>query len=547
MNLTRITDLGFLGLGRDVRPKRYMHHDDILDTVTDAVEALLAASEPHDGLVPSLLDRESGTMRRTLPPEIAGQRNGDRAHLGANPVHDVPLLRTMRGLAAAGGDERYADGVERYLRRFATHCTDTTTGLFPWGEHAYWHLAEDRIGDSKQVGSPDREFDPLRKVPAWVWEHIQAADPGAVQRFADGLDYHFKDTDGTPVEVEYSRHAAIAEPWRSSLRGRTSVGGDRACDFPRHCGFYVFDLAFAYRQEQRARTRDRLTTFVDYWWEKRDPGLGGVLPLESRGRTDELHATQTLSLALSLLEAADLLDGTRGSAIGEETAAPDLAATMRERAATYIEGALGVPQSPETGTFRNVCRPRDLETGAFEARSGPDVTHEIVPMPTWAAGYGNAPAAKLGLMACKGYRATGDDRLLELAEAVGRTYATASLPEPGTPARAFGPGVRGSRHVAPEDEIHVPAAVPGLALGLLADLYDLTGDRSWLDAGKDLAGEAREVYWSAESPLPRGASGVDWYESQLGPAFLLHGLARVGLLGRDGRGGCPLEADYTYR
>jgi hypothetical protein len=479
----------------------------------------------------------------------------------------VPLLRTLRGLAVAeagtgiGAEDQYADAVERALRRFAAHCTDTTTGLFPWGEHAYWHLAEDRVGDSKQVGSPDRAFDPihdhLRKVPAWVWAHVHATDPEAVQRFADGLDYHFKDTEGTGIGVEYSRHAAIADTWRPSLDGR-------ACDFPRHCGFYAFDLAFAYRRDPREATRERLATAVDYWWEKRDPDLAGLLPLESRGRTEELHAAQTLSLALSLLEAADLLDGerpragpetrveteTRSGTTGASSApasAPDLAATMRERAATYVDGALAVPQSPETGTFRNVCRPRDLEAGTFEPRTGPEVTHEIVPMPTWAAGYGNEPAAKLGLLACGGYRATGDDRLLDLAEAVGRAYADASLPAPGTPARAFGPGVRGSRHVDPEDEIHVPASVPGLALGLFADLTDLTGDRAWLDAGRDLAGEAVETYWGDGSPLPRGASGIDWYESQMGSGFLLHGLARVGLLARDGREACPLEADYTYR
>ena len=47
-------------------------------------------------------------------------------------------------------------------------------------------------------------------------------------------------------------------------------------------------------------------------------------------------------------------------------------------------------------------------------------------------------------------------------------------------------------------------------------------------------------------PLPRGVVGIDWYESKMGPGFLLHGLARTALLARDGRK-CPLEADYTAR
>jgi hypothetical protein len=46
--------------------------------------------------------------------------------------------------------------------------------------------------------------------------------------------------------------------------------------------------------------------------------------------------------------------------------------------------------------------------------------------------------------------------------------------------------------------------------------------------------------------LPRGAAGIDWYESQMGPGFLLHGLVRTALLAED-RDACPLTADYTAR
>jgi len=53
------------------------------------------------------------------------------------------------------------------------------------------------------------------------------------------------------------------------------------------------------------------------------------------------------------------------------------------------------------------------------------------------------------------------------------------------------------------------------------------------------------VYFD-DAPLPRGAAGIDWYESQMGPGFLLHGLARMALLAED-RTHCPLSADYTAR
>ncbi|HOS43176.1 MAG TPA: hypothetical protein PK794_05735, partial [Armatimonadota bacterium] len=93
-------------------------------------------------------------------------------------------------------------------------------------------------------------------------------------------------------------------------------------------------------------------------------------------------------------------------------------------------------------------------------------------------------------------------------------------------------------------DVAVPAMDTGLGLGLLADLYAVTGDGRWLDAARALAGVLLPIY--CEARLPRGAAGIGWYESQMGPGFLLHGLARTALLAED-REACPLAADYTAR
>lgn len=54
-----------------------------------------------------------------------------------------------------------------------------------------------------------------------------------------------------------------------------------------------------------------------------------------------------------------------------------------------------------------------------------------------------------------------------------------------------------------------------------------------------LTGRADLLAWAE-------AAGIDWYESQMGPSFLIHGLTRIALLARDGRP-CILAADYTAR
>ncbi len=86
----------------------------------------------------------------------------------------------------------------------------------------------------------------------------------------------------------------------------------------------------------------------------------------------------------------------------------------------------------------------------------------------------------------------------------------------------------------------------GLGLSLLTDLYERTGRKEWLDGARDLAQTLCNVYFETRIPLPRGAAGIDWYKSQMGPSFLIHGLARTALLERDGRQ-CVLGADYTAR
>ncbi len=65
-----------------------------------------------------------------------------------------------------------------------------------------------------------------------------------------------------------------------------------------------------------------------------------------------------------------------------------------------------------------------------------------------------------------------------------------------------------------------------------------------LAAVRALAEKLIDVYFDAE--LPRGAAGIHWYESQMGPSFLLHGLAWIALLAENGEE-CALAADYTAR
>ena len=472
----------------------------IITKICNAIDQIIESSKPYKGLFPSILHPQTGDMLMEKPPKIPGQRDGDRAYLGSNLIHDEPLLATMNTLAESQSKPIYAEAVDRYLEHFAQHCTQTTTGLFPWGEHSFWHLTEERVGCSRDPNGGAAIHDHLRFVPLWLWQKLNTFNPDCVQRFADGLDYHWTAGDG----FEYIRHANIDT--KAHL-----TRGTRACDFPRHSGFYIFDLAFAYTQNRRPEIHQQIQTFTDYWWEKRDER--GLLRIESRSPIDadrffEKNApTQTLSLGISLLESATLL----------ESHLPELANQMRAYALVYIDGFLAAPHNLETREFVGLC---ECETN-----------RAVECMSVWGSVYGAGTACGPAVLCLGGWRLTQNERLMEWALAVGNTYLNEKFPVDRVRTEGF----------------KIPASDAGLALELFADLYDITSESVWLEGGIQLAEIVLDIYFP--ETLPFGASGIDWYESQMGPAFLIHGLARVALLAlsQSPPHSCLLAPNYTAR
>ena len=471
----------------------------LLDIVTTAIDRLIDAAEPWEGLFPSMLDPDTGEMLREIPPAIHGQRDGDRAPLGSNLMHDHPTLGLMYDLDAAGVGEGYADAADRYIERFASHCTGTVSGLFPWGEHSYWQLEADEIGCGHWPGEPERAIhDHLHQAPVWLWERLWDLNPDCVSRFAEGLDNHW--TEGEPGEpLEYIRHATI------SKRGRYPRG-TRSCDFPRHGGFYMLDWSFAWMRTGCNLFREQTERMLDYWWEKRfDDGL---LAVESRTENGDGRfigkgsAFQTISLAVSLLDTAEML-----AEHDTDLDSTDLAGAMRARAEVYLDGFLNAPHQPSERIFVYTC---DLDE---DAPAGPAAC--------WGSVYGSSAAGGPAVLCLRAHEVTGDGRYVDWARAVAEWYCETPFPR----------------------DVAVPAADAGMALELLAGLCEVDGIDGWLERGLKLAGDLAGRY--CERSLPVGASGIDWYESQMLPGYLLHGIARLAMLA-EGRHDA-IRMDCTYR
>ncbi len=489
--------------------------DTLLNGVLRAIDRLIELGENHAGLWPSIVDPATGDKPADMPDPIDGQRNGDRSFGGCNLMHDAPLLGTMYGLAEALGKAHYAEAADRYLKRFAMHCTNTPSGLFPWGEHAFWDLEHDAIGSSHQRENPGYPYihDHLRQAPVWLWQKLQQWNPDAVRKYALGLQWHLKS--GEPAE--YSRHACIHAGSNEVFdhpavdaegRPRRLVGAKHsACDFPRHCGFYVLDTAFAASQNpDDSALWEMLDTWYNYWWRYADHPEH-LLRMESRSTLTRDAArqayapAQTMSLGLSLMEASTLIAEFK----------PELAALMFERGRLWASAFFAAPHKPERGQWYCIWGGDDDEDESADRISS-----------IWVSRYGYTTLSCLAIPCLGCYRLTGEERYLRAAESMGRSQLSVPMP----------------------DDVKVPAIDMGLAISMLADLYEQTGDRMWRDGALRLSHQAIERY--LQNPLPVGAQGYAWYDSQMGSAYLLHGLARTALLAQD-RDACPVWADYTTR
>jgi len=464
---------------------------DILRKTCAAIDLIIAAAENHGDLFPSILTLSGEGLPDDRPPAIEGQREHDRAWQGANLMHDHVLLRAMYDLGPRVNRESYEGAANRYLLTFAHQCTDTPTGLFPWGEHAYWHLTEQRVGDSKDNDPPVPIHDHLRQAPPWLWERLWEYNSECVEQFCAGLEWHWT----TSQDGNYNRHAPI-------LGGERIGHTKRSCDFPRHSGFYICDLCFAYAKTGRNDYRQQIDKLHDYWWERRWDN--DTLASESRTpRNDTKHykvmqTGQTLSLAVSLLEAADLI----------QTVAADLADTMRQRANAYLTGALSMPHDLDKGVVAQ----------SVKQRSGDIVSKNTI----WGGVYGNSAAATTGLTALRAAILTDRRDMLVFAMAIATLYEKKPIPK--------------RRKVRARDAAQ--------ALQLLTNLFDLTSQQRWADAADRLARQVMEQLF--DHPLPRCATGSRWYENQLGTTYLLHALARYALL-VDRDLPSTIEPDYTDR
>jgi hypothetical protein len=327
-----------------------------------------------------------------LLPCIHGQRTDDRANHGGNLHHDIMLLKAMDLMTSLTGNAKYKQAAGAYLRFFLDHCPSTTTGLFPWGEHAHWDFYQEKPGHLTH--------ELLGGVPLSFWEQAHTMNPAAVRGEADGLLNHILNLEA----FTWSRHASITVPQPTPRQS-----GYQAVDFPRHGGFYITLWTFAHAATGDARYLDWAMKTLDHL-SGQEGQKSGLPPLT------EYHSQcgmeSALSLALSLLEAAGLL--------------PEGPARQRylSVANRYLDAIERMPHQPAEGFFALWCD-RDQPPEQATGKTFP-----------WTAAYGGKLTADDAVLCCLAHRLTGRKNYLHMAEDAARFYTANEPPGPNEIVRA---------------------------------------------------------------------------------------------------------------
>ncbi|HAK97244.1 MAG TPA: hypothetical protein DCM87_20210 [Planctomycetes bacterium] len=369
--------------------KGYLHY------ARACLDTLIAEGTDRYGPVPSpmfasLLDMETHAIPDDAPPNVPGQRSGDRTLRGGNLFHDVMLLGACDAVTALTGDPKYRRAATAYLEFFAAHCPQRT-GLFPWGEHAHWDFFAEKPGHATH------EF--LGGVPASFWERLWTIDARAVAGEGEGLLNHVVDL-GT---FAYDRHADIGAPLPSPR-----PAGLGFMDFPRHGGFYIHLWSFLAARTGDAKYRDWSDRALDHIMRARDPVSG--LPPACSGRDGTVSLETLLSLAVSLGESARLL--------GEQE-------RFERTARDFLDAILSARHDPAAGRFMT-----SVPRGGRVATAGGDWSDP------YRCVYGGGFTADNAVLLLAAHRMTGDARALALAEGFASFYAAHEPPPPHEIVRA---------------------------------------------------------------------------------------------------------------
>lgn len=407
-------------------------------------------------------------------PIMKGFRAQDRAVGGCNLHHDVSTLYTFRALSRITGDPKYQTAVVDYLRDYLAVAQHPRSGLIAWGEHMYYELYGDIV--HQDYGRSGRSHELVEYTPPW--DLLYEVDPKATARAIEGIKYHFFGEDPARTGWMFNRHG--------SWDGRYSVPKNSQ-PWIKHAGLFAYSYAFLYSKTQHEDAKIRQMGTSQLYWNNRNPqtNLAPVCLPVPNGGNGHLQSDMTSFTTHSyFLLKAGQIDPTNAAA--------------REHAMIMLKAFAKYSWDEQAGTYR------DAVNGDGTPNVEPD-PKKLAAKSTnpWSCTYGNAGLLRFGRIAAYASRTENDAECLLIARRCAAILKATPLPQAFTP-----------------EEV-------GFGIHLNLDLFDQTGEKTYVTEASNLARIAVEKLWS--DGLFRRVPGDRFYESKVGPGDLASALLRLSL------------------
>jgi len=300
------------------------------------------------------------------------------------------------------------------------------------------------------------------------WDLLWAVNPEAVQREIAGIRYHYYADDPTAL---FNRHAWWDRPEHQKPGGQPWI---------KHTGLYAYSFSFLYSKTHNPLWLEWQRGVSVLYWNHRNPQTNLTLGCIGDPRpSSQTAAVNMPDLAYWLLKAWQLNPSETG---------------LRDQAVAFLTAYDRYFYDPATDAYR-----------ASVDLTGKPLSSQQTSV--WDVVYGAEGLLPVGRIAAYFAREEKSPRFLAMAR---RITAIAARQEP--PADASAEGV-------------------AFALELNLDLYDLTGERAYLDHARHYADLAIQRFW-----VSHGKEGLfvrkardPYYESKAGTGDLLAGLLRLHL------------------
>ncbi|MBN2449932.1 MAG: hypothetical protein JXR77_06065 [Lentisphaeria bacterium] len=153
----------------------------------------------HTAMWLSSVDLHRGGMPEAVDPCRKRVYRLIHAPRGSTLYWDQPLLLAAHRVAARGGESRFSEAADAYVRDMLRLCVSPANGLILWGNHMYYDVETDRVVSFS--GGPHE----VRPLPP-LWDLFHRVDPEATARAIRAIGtQHIHN----PETGEFCRHASV--------------------------------------------------------------------------------------------------------------------------------------------------------------------------------------------------------------------------------------------------------------------------------------------------------------------------------------------------